>query len=67
MSTAYNKMMADYDEMKAKIYARNQHFVKHGGHFMPLDQTNRIKLQLARMIGIAPELPAGVEVPLEIL
>jgi hypothetical protein len=56
----YQRMMAEYEKEQPHFFDMQRKFVEKGGHVLPLDEPSRLKLKLARVIGIAPEQPVGV-------
>uniref|UniRef100_A0A7S4GHA9 Uncharacterized protein n=1 Tax=Eutreptiella gymnastica TaxID=73025 RepID=A0A7S4GHA9_9EUGL len=56
----YQEMMAEFEKQRPTFFDFQRNFVANGGHFFPLDQPTRLKLKLARVIGIAPQNPECV-------
>jgi hypothetical protein len=56
----YQSMLEQYSKEQDAMFAKQREFVAKGGHFLPIDEDTRIQLQLARMIGIAPDDPTGL-------
>ena len=51
-------MMDAYDSNYNTLFLHEKKVVESGDHLLPVDPASKLKLQLARLVGMAPETSA---------